>query len=42
MMEPIDPEIFPPGRFAGQVMLVIDAGGGMGLACATLVASNGG
>lgn len=41
MMEPVAPETFTPGRFAGQVMLVTGAGGGMGLACATRAAREG-
>lgn len=40
-MEPIDPATFTPGRFAGQVMLVTGAGGGMGLACAIRAAREG-
>lgn len=41
MMESVAPETFTPGRFAGQVMLVTGAGGGMGLACATRAAREG-
>ena len=38
---PTDPATFVPDRFAGQVMLVTGAGGGMGLACATRAAREG-
>jgi NAD(P)-dependent dehydrogenase (short-subunit alcohol dehydrogenase family) len=38
---PTDPATFVPDRFAGQVVLVTGAGGGMGLACATRAAREG-
>jgi NAD(P)-dependent dehydrogenase (short-subunit alcohol dehydrogenase family) len=38
---PTDPATFVPDRFAGQVMLVTGAGGGMGLTCATRAAREG-
>jgi len=38
---PIPADTFCPGRFAGQVMLVTGAAGGMGLACATRAALEG-
>lgn len=37
----LDPQTTVPSRFAGQVMLVTGAGGGMGLACATRAAREG-
>lgn len=37
-----DPDTFVPGRFTGQVVLVTGAAGGMGLACATRAAREGG
>lgn len=36
-----DPDSVVPGRFAGQVILVTGAAGGMGLACATRAAREG-
>ena len=36
------PDTFVPGRFAGQVIVITGAGGGMGLACAIRAAREGG
>ena len=36
------PDTIVPGRFSGQVILVTGAAGGMGLACATRAAREGG